>query len=108
MRAGLLREILVFEELQAVTSPSGAVSKEYVKIYTCKGHKKKLSLIRDVNGINAMEEFTRNTLIFQVRYHPAINEKQRILYQSSYYSISLLDRQISDNTYLVTLTKMNT
>lgn len=40
MRAGLLREILVFEELQAVTSPSGAVSKEYVKIYTCKGHKK--------------------------------------------------------------------
>ncbi|WP_449039442.1 phage head closure protein [Parabacteroides goldsteinii] len=108
MRAGLLREILVFEELQSVTSPSGAVKKEYAKVYTCKGYKKKLSPIRDTNGINAMEEFTGNTLVFQMRYHPVINEKQRVLYQGYYYSISLLDRQISDNTYLVTLLKINT
>lgn len=108
MRAGLLREILVFEEIQSVTSPSGAVKKEYVKVYTCKAHKKKLSLIRDADGMNAMEEFTGHTLVFQVRYHPVINEELRVLYQDRYYSISLLDPQISDNTYLITLTKMNT
>lgn len=108
MRAGLLREILFFEELQTITSPSGAVKKDYVRVYTCKGYKKKLSLIRDADGMNAMEEFTDNTLIFQVRFHPLINEKQRVSYQGRYYSISLLDWQRSDNTYLVTLSKMNT
>lgn len=107
MRAGLLREILVFEELKAVTSPSGAVSKCYVKVYTCKGYKKKLSFIRDADGMNAREEFIENTLVFQVRYHPVINEKQRVLYQGQYYSITLLDWQRFDNTYLVTLSKMN-
>lgn len=107
MRAGLLREILVFEELQTITSPSGATKKEYAAVYTCKGYKRKMSPVRDVSGLNAMEEFSGNMLIFQVRYHPIINEKQRVLYQGRHYSMTLLDRQIHDNTYLITLTKLN-
>lgn len=107
MRAGLLREILSFEELQTLKTASGAVQKKYVSIYTCKGYKRKMSSLRDADGLNAMEEFSGNTIVFQVRFHPIINEKQRVVYQGRQYSISLLDRQIHDNTYLITLTKLN-
>lgn len=107
MRAGLLREILVFKDPLPVTSPSGAVKKVYKKVYSCKAYRKKLSSVRDADGLNAMEEFIGNTLVFQLRYHPVINENQRVLYQGNDYSITLLDRQIHDNTYLITLTKIN-
>lgn len=106
MRAGLLRETLIFKELKEVRSSSGFVKEEYVPILTCKTYKKKLSSVIG-DGVNAMEKFIGNTIVFQVRYYPVIKEDQRVEYQGKNYSITLLDRQ-RDNTYLITLTKIDT
>lgn len=103
MRAGLLRETLIFKELKEVRSPTGFVKKEYAVVLTCKAYKKKLSSVIG-DGVNAMEQFIGNTIVFQVRYYPVIKENQKVEYQGKDYSITLLDRQ-RDNTYLITLTK---
>lgn len=103
MRAGLLRETLIFKELKEISSPSGFVKKEYVPILTCKAYKKKLSSVIG-DGVNAMEQFIGNTIVFQIRYNPTIKENQKVEYQGKDYSITLLDRQ-QDNTYLITLAK---
>lgn len=103
MRAGLLRETLIFKELKEVRSPTGFVKKEYVPALTCKAYKKKLSSVIG-DGVSAMEQFIGNTIVFQVRYYPVIKENQKVEYQGQDYSITLLDRQL-DNTYLITLTK---
>lgn len=104
MRAGLLNETLSFKELKEVTSPSGFVKKEYVSVLTCKAYRVRLSA--SAEGVNAMEQFTGHIIVFQVRCYPAIKENQRVEYQGKDYSITLLDRQ-RDNTYLVTLTKID-
>ncbi|WP_042372640.1 phage head closure protein [Bacteroides neonati] len=106
MRAGLLRELLVFKELKQVQSNSGAAKKEYVPILTCKAYRKKQATVVDRDGVNAMEQFTGCIIVFQTRYYPVIKENQRVEYQGRDYSISLLDKQ-GDNTYLITLTKID-
>lgn len=106
MQAGLLREIIDFEEAKEVKTASGFIEKEYVKVLTVKAYRKKLSAATGVK-INAFEDFIGNTIVFQVRWHPAINEKQRIHYQGNTYKIVLLDRQRQDNTYIITCSKDN-
>lgn len=106
MRAGLLREILEFQELQTISSTSGAVKKEYVKIFSTKGAKKRLTMVVDKDGVNASEQFIGNLIVFQVRYNQRIKENQQVIYQGIKYSIQLLDRK-PDNTYIITLKKKN-
>lgn len=103
MRAGLLKETLIFKEWKEITTLSGFVKKEYVPILTCKAYKKKLSSVIG-DGVNAMEQFIGNAIVFQVRYYPVIKENQKVEYQGKDYTITMLDRQ-RDNTYLITLTK---
>lgn len=106
MRAGLLREILVFKELVKKTSLTGAEIKEYVPVYTCKAYKKKQATVANGDGLNAKEQFINILFIFQVRYHPLIKDNQRVEFQGRDYAITLLDMQ-RDNTYLVTLNKVD-
>lgn len=107
MRAGLLREILEFKELVSEQSLSGAVRKEYKSVFSCKVHRLKLSAVVDKDGVNAMEQFIGNTVIFQTRYYPCIKESQRVVWQGRTYEIKLLDRKIEDNSYQITLSKIN-
>lgn len=106
MRAGLLNETLIFKELKSEQSDSGATNKKYVPVLTCKAYRKKMATVVDKDGVNAMEQFTGRIIVFQVRYYPVIKENQQVEYQGRNYSITLLDRQ-RDNTYLVTLTKID-
>ena len=106
MRAGLLREILIFQELKLIQSETGAAKKEYVTILTCKAYRKKQAMEVSRDGVSAMEQFTGHTIVFQTRYYPLIKENQRVEYQGRQYSIALLDKQM-DNTYLITLTKID-
>lgn len=107
MRAGLLREILEFQELQAIRTSTGATRNEYVSILTTRAAKKKLTAVVTQDGVNASEQFIGNLLVFQIRYNKLIKDNQRVVYQNNEYSIQLLDRQI-DNTYHITLKKINT
>lgn len=106
MRAGLLKETLVFKELKEITSSSGFVRKEYAPVLACKASRRKMSAVVDKDGVNAMEQFVGRMIVFQVRCYPVIKENQQVEYQGKDYSITLLDRQ-RDNTYLVTLTKID-
>lgn len=45
--------------------------------------------------------------VLQVRYSPKINDRQIVEFQGVDYKIILLDRNITDNTYLVNVNKMN-
>lgn len=107
MRVGLFREVLEFKELVSVQSLSGAVKKEYQGVFSCKARRIKLSAVVDKDGLNAMEQFIGSTVIFQTRYYPNIKESQRVVWQGRTYEIKLLDRKIGDNSYQITLSKIN-
>ena len=108
MRAGELREILEFQELQRVKDETGAVDNEYVKILTTRAAKRKLTAVVNKDGVNASEQFIGNMIVFQVRYNRLINENQQVIYKGLPYSIQLIDRPYYDlNTYIITLKKKN-
>lgn len=105
MRAGLLTETIHICDLIKSNPPSGAEKREYVPTHTIKAYRKKLSASVG-NGINASEEFIANTLVFQVRKYSFINENVCIKYGENFYKIILIDSQ-TDNTYLITCSKVN-
>lgn len=108
MRAGLLNETLIFKEPTSAQSPSGATKKEYVPVLTCRASRRKMSVVTDRDGVNVMEQFVGHIVVFQVRFNSLINERQRVMWQEREYEIKLLDYQRKDNSYLVTLEKLNT
>ena len=107
MRAGLLREILVFKELRAHQSETGFVVKEYEEVFRCKGYRRKMSLVVDKDGISAMEQFIGRTIVFQVRAYPIIKDSQRVVYMNNIYEIKMIDPQ-RDNTLILTLGRVDT
>lgn len=107
MRAGLLREILVFKELREHQSETGFVVKEYEEVFRCKGYRRKMSLVVDEDGISAMEQFIGRTIVFQVRAYPIIKDSQRVVYMNNIYEIKMIDPQ-RDNTLILTLGRVDT
>ena len=107
MRAGLLREILVFKELREYQSETGFVVKEYEEVFRCKGYRRKMSLVVDKDGISAMEQFIGRTIVFQVRAYPIIKDSQRVVYMNNIYEIKMIDPQ-RDNTLILTLGRVDT
>lgn len=107
MRAGTLRELLVFKSPVETQDSTGAISKEYKEVFQCKACRKKMSLIADRSGINAMEQFIGHTLVFQVRNYPVIKEDQHVLYNGNEYLLKMINPQMGDNTLLLTLEKIN-
>ena len=107
MRAGLLREILVFKELREHQSETGFVVKEYEEVFRCKGYRRKMSLVVDKDGISAMEQFIGRTIVFQIRAYPIIKDSQRVVYMNNIYEIKMIDPQM-DNTLILTLGRVDT
>lgn len=107
MRAGLLREILVFKELREHQSETGFVVKEYEEVFRCKGYRRKMSLVVAKDGISAMEQFIGRTIVFQIRAYPIIKDSQRVVYMNNIYEIKMIDPQ-RDNTLILTLGRVDT
>lgn len=106
MRAGLLRDIPVFEELKKEQSPSGAMRDIYHEVYRCRAYKRKNILVADSDGINALEKFTGAKVVFQVRACPLIKEGQRVRYKDREFSLLNIDPQY-DRSCILTLEKTN-
>lgn len=106
MRAGLLRDVVIFKEARDVRTDTGAVRKEWVEVLRTRGYKRKFSNVTDKDKVEAHEEFYGHFGVIQVRYHPRIKETQRIEFRGVDYKIILLDLQ-PDNTYLVNVNKLN-
>ena len=107
MRAGLLREIVVFKEPRTVQTATGAVSKEYVAVHKCRGFNNRFSNVSDKDKVDAKEEFYGHFGVLQVRYSPKINDRQIVEFRGADYRIILLDYNVTDNTYLVNVNKVN-
>ncbi len=106
MRAGLLRDIVVFKEPRRARTPTGGVTTKYVAVLRCRAFKRKFSNVTGKDKIEAHKVFFGHFGVFQVRYHPRIHEDMILEYRGVEYKIILLDRQ-SDNTYLVNVNKEN-
>ncbi|GFZ38960.1 phage head completion protein [Bacteroides nordii] len=108
MRAGLLRETLVFKSAITTRNEYGAITEEYEEIFRCRACRKKMSLIADKDGVSAMEQFIGHTLVFQVRNYPVIKENQHVVYNGNEYNLKMVNLQINDNSLLLTLEKIDT
>lgn len=106
MRAGLLREKLVFRMLTNEQSPSGAISQVYREIYRCRAYRQRTRLIINNGAIDAHELFNGNRIVFQVRYAPKIREGLRVSYAGREYSLVNVEPKY-DRTLLLTIEKIN-
>lgn len=99
-----MKDIITIEEKKDTQTPTGFVRSEWVQVLNCKACKKKQS-VAPGNEMNASEVFIDKTVVFQTYRYPSIKEGQRIRWNSSLYTIVLLDPQTVDNTYLITCKK---
>lgn len=104
MRAALLRETIVIQEVRrTISERTGAEKTEYVDIAKIKAYRKKISASVGT-GVSASEQFIANTLVFQVRKYSFINKDIQVRYGGEIYKVTLIDSQ-RDNTYLLTCSK---
>lgn len=108
MRAGLLREMLIFKSPVETRSPTGAIKKEYEEVFRCRASRRKMTLIADKDGVSAMEQFIGQTLVFQVRNYPTIKENQHVEYNSKEYNLKMITPQLNDNSLILTLDRIDT
>ncbi len=106
MRAGLLRDIVIFKEPIEVRTDTGGVRTEYRQVLKCRAYKKRFSNATDKDKVDALKEFFGHFGVIQVRYHPLIKEDQILEFRGVDYKIILLDKQY-DNTYLINVNKIN-
>lgn len=104
MRAGALKEILIFEALTKEKTPSGAVSKEYKEVFRCRAHRKKQSIV--VGDENAKEQFIGQMTVMLVRKYPQIDYSCRVKWAGCTWEIKMIEPR--DNELTLTLKKLNT
>ena len=107
MRAGAMRETLVFSEHTETQTASGAVVKTWVEKYTCRAMIKRSSPVFDKDGVEAKEEYTGINLYFIVRMTASIHERMRIAYGGYQYEIILIEPNYSDKTLLIQTRRVN-
>ena len=107
MRAGAMRETLVFSEHTETQTASGAVVKTWVEKYTCRAMIKRSSPVFDKDGLEAKEEYTGVNMYFIVRMASVIHEKMRVKYGSYQYEILLMEPNYSDRTLLIQTRRVN-
>ena len=103
MRAGSLKEVLRFEELTKVKTPTGAISKEYKEVFKCKAHRKKQSIL--IGDENAKEEFIGQMVVMVVRKYPNINYNCRVKWAFATWEIKMIEPD--GGTLTLTLKKVN-
>lgn len=89
MQAGLLREIVQFQETQTKRDALGGISDEWVTIFTKRAQIKFASGSRKlVNG----EVFNPFAITCKIRYCKDVNEKMRFIYDDRNYRIISINR----------------
>lgn len=107
MRAGTMREFLTFLEYIEEQTPSGAIKKSWVEVYSCRGILMKALPSYDKDGVNANEIYNGATLTFRVRNTSKINESQRLRYRNNEYEIILIYPNHEDNSLQIQVKRRN-
>ncbi len=103
MRAGLMRDVLVFESPVEETTPSGFVRKEYKEVFRCRAYRKKQSIVS--GDERAKEEFLGQMAVFQVRAYPKIDYQCRVRWANCVWEIKMIEQRPGELT--LTLKKID-
>jgi SPP1 family predicted phage head-tail adaptor len=105
MRAGLLREKLIFQSKTQTQSGSGALVVSWADSLTARAWKKTAA---SGTEFSTKELFIAQRLTFQLRYNSKITSDMRVLYNGILYKIvGIPDKQIQDNTLILVITKID-
>lgn len=106
MRTGALNETISLLSLREIKDETGGVAREYVCTHTIHVERRNLSAVLG-NGVNAMEEFIGNTVVFHTWKYSFLNESMRVKYNDTLFSIVLIDPQPDKKSCLITCKKIN-
>ena len=105
MRAGLLREFLTFQKQTKTQDKTGAIVSTWTTVCVLRAWKKKVVAGEE---FNQKVLFTSERWTFQMRYTASITSDMHIIYNGVTYKIvGVPDRQIQDNTMIITITKID-
>lgn len=103
IRAGSLKETLIFEKPTEKETPWGNVSKEYNEIFRCRAQRKKQSII--TGDENAKEVFLGQMAVFLTRKYPQISYDCHVKWAGCTWEIKMLEPY--GNELTLTLKKIN-
>lgn len=103
IRAGLLKETLIFEALTKEETPWGNVRKEYNEVFRCRAQRKKQSII--TGDENAKEQFVGQMTVMLVRKYSQIDYSCHVKWAGCTWEIKMIEP--SGNELTLTLKKIN-
>ena len=104
MKAGLLREFITIYRYENIQSETGQITKQKKEIALLRAYRLKS------NGSNkevAKELFDTQSITFQIRYFPDIQDSDILVYKDTEYKITFIDENIWDRTLKITVQKIN-
>jgi head-tail adaptor len=104
MKAGLLREFITIYRFENVQSPTGEITKQKKEIALLRAYRLKST---GTNKEVAKELFDTQSITFQIRYFPDIQDSDIISYRDIEYKITNIDENIWDRTLKITVQKIN-
>ena len=104
MRAALLREFIIIYRYENVQSPTGEITKQKKEIALLRAYRLKSN---SQNKEVAKELFDSQSIVFQIRYFPDIQDSDIISYRDIEYKITNIDENIWDRTLKITVQKIN-
>ncbi len=104
MKAGLLREFITIYRYENVQSPTGEITKQKKEIALLRAYRLKST---GTNKEVAKELFDSQSITFQIRYFPDIQDSDIISYKDTEYKITFIDENIWDRTLKITVQKIN-
>ena len=104
MRAALLREFIIIYRYENVQSPTGEITKQKKEIALLRAYRLKST---GQNKEVAKELFDSQSITFQIRYFPDIQDSDILVYKDTEYKITFIDENIWDRTLKITVQKIN-
>lgn len=104
MRAALLREFITIYRYENVQSPTGEITKQKKEIALLRAYRLKSN---SQNKEVAKELFDSQSITFQIRYFPDIQDSDILVYKDTEYKITFIDENIWDRTLKITVQKIN-
>lgn len=96
MKAGILRDILVFESATKSRNDTGEIVKEWRPVFRCRAYRKRQSSISGEE--QAREEFLGMSVQFIARKYPQISYGQRVRWAGLLWEIRMIEPDIDKLT----------
>ena len=104
MRSALLREFITIYRYENIQSETGQITKEKKEIALSRAYRLKST---GQNKEVAKELFDSQSITFQIRYFPDIQDSDILVYKDTEYKIVSIDENIWDRTLKITVQKIN-